>query len=75
MVNVKLAEVDWDKSTVLAGVLLMDCVWILVLDDVTFIDLLTPIPATDGSVLISEFNLGKTTDRAGASPRSLINIR
>ena len=62
MVNVELTDVDWYEATLLAGVLLMDCVWVLVLDDVTFIDCLAPIPATDGPVLISEFNLGKTTD-------------
>jgi hypothetical protein len=62
VVNVKLAAVDWDKTTVLTGILLVDCVWVLVLDDVTFIDCLAPIPATDGSVLISEFNSCVTTD-------------
>jgi hypothetical protein len=62
VVNVKLADVDWDEATVLTGFLLVDCVWILALDDVTFIDCLAPIPATKGSVLISEFNLGGTTD-------------
>jgi hypothetical protein len=62
VVNVKLADVDWDEATVLAGLLLVDCVWILVLDDVALIDCLAPIPATDGSVLIPEFNLGVATD-------------
>ena len=62
MVNVELTDVDWYEATLLAGVLLMYCVWVLVLDDVAFIDCLAPIPATDGPVLISEFNLGKTAD-------------
>ena len=62
VVNVKLTAVDWDETTVLAGVLLVDCVWVLVLDDVTFIDCLAPIPAREGIVLVSEFNLGLTTD-------------
>ena len=62
MVNVKLADVDWDEATLLAVVLLVDCVWVLRVDNVTFIDCLAPVPARDGSVLISEFNLGVTTD-------------
>jgi hypothetical protein len=62
VVNVKLADVDWDEATLLAVVLLVDCVWVLRVDNVTFIDCLAPIPAVDGSVLISEFNLGLTTD-------------
>jgi hypothetical protein len=62
VVNVKLADVDWDEATLLAVVLLVDCVWVLRVDNVTFIDCLAPVPAIDGSVLISEFNLGMTTD-------------
>jgi hypothetical protein len=62
VVNVKLADVDWDEATLLAVVLLVDCVWVLRVDNVTFIDCLAPVPAIDGSVLISEFNLGVTTD-------------
>jgi hypothetical protein len=62
VVNVKLTAVDWDETTVLADVLLVDCVWVLVLDDVTFIDCLAPIPAREGIVLVSEFDLGVTTD-------------
>jgi len=62
VVNVKLAAVDWDETTVLADVLLMDFIRVLVLDGIAFIDCLAPIPATDGPVLISEFNLGKTAD-------------
>jgi hypothetical protein len=62
VVNVKLADVDWDEATLLAVVLLVDCVWVLRVDNVTFIDCLAPVPAGDGSVLISEFNLGVTTD-------------
>ena len=62
VVNVKLTAVDWDETTVLAGVLLVDCVRVLVLDDVTFIDCLAPIPAREGIVLVSEFDLSVTTD-------------
>lgn len=62
VVNVKLTAVDWDETTLLAGVFLVECVWVLVLDDVTFIDCLAPIPAREGIVLVSEFNLGLTTD-------------
>jgi len=53
---------DWDETTLLAGVLLVDCIWVLVLNDVTFIDCLAPIPALNGSGLISKFNLGLSTD-------------
>jgi hypothetical protein len=62
VVNVKLAAVDWHETTVLADVLLVDFIWVLVLDDITFIDCLAPIPTTDGSVLVSEFNSCVTTD-------------
>ena len=62
VVNVKLTAVDWDETTVLANVFFVDCVWVLVLDDVTFIDCLAPIPAREGIVLVSEFDLGMTTD-------------
>lgn len=62
VVNVKLTAVDWDETTVLADVLLVDCVWVLVLDDVTFVNCLAPIPAREGIVLVSEFDLSVTTD-------------
>jgi hypothetical protein len=62
VVNVELTDVCWNEATLLAGIFLMDCVWVLVLDDVTFIDCLAPVPALKRSALISEFNLGKTTD-------------
>jgi hypothetical protein len=62
VVNVKLTAVDWDETTLLTGVFLVECVWVLVLDDVTFIDCLAPIPTREGIVLVSEFNLGLTTD-------------
>jgi hypothetical protein len=62
VVNVKLAAMDWDETTVLAGVLLVDCVWVLVLDNITFVNCLASVPARDGIVLVSEFNLGVTTD-------------
>ena len=53
---------DWDETTVLADVLLVECIWVLVLNDVTFIDCLAPIPVREGIVLVSEFDLGVTTD-------------
>jgi hypothetical protein len=62
VVNVKLAAMDWDETTVLAGLLLVECVWVLVLDDVTFIDCLASVSAREGIVLVSEFDLGMTTD-------------
>ena len=62
VVNVKLTAVDWDETTLLTGVFLVECIWVLVLDDVTFIDCLAPIPAREGIVLVSEFDLSVTTD-------------
>jgi hypothetical protein len=62
VVNVKLATVDWDETTVLTDILLVDYVWVLVLDDVTFIDCLASVPTREGIILVSEFNLGVTTD-------------
>ena len=53
---------DWDETTLLTGVFLVECIWVLVLDDVTFIDCLAPIPTREGIVLVSEFDLGVTTD-------------
>ena len=62
MVNVKLTAVDWDETTVLAGLLLVDCVWVLVLDNITFVNCLASVSAREGIVLVSEFDLGMTTD-------------
>jgi len=38
MVYVKLADVYWLEVAVLAVILLVDCVWVLALDDVASID-------------------------------------
>ena len=62
VVNVKLAAMDWDETTVLAGVLLVECVWVLVLDNITFVNCLASVSAREGIVLVSEFDLGMTTD-------------
>ena len=62
VVNVKLTAVDWDETTLLTGVFLVECVWVLVLNNVTFVNCLAPIPAREGIVLVSEFDLGLTTD-------------
>ena len=62
VVNVKLAAVDWDETTVLAGLLLVDCVWVLVLDNITFVNCLASVSAREGIVLVSEFDLCMTTD-------------
>ena len=62
VVNVKLTAVDWDETTLLTGILLMECVWVLVLDDVTFIDCLATVPAREGIVLVPEFDLGVAAD-------------
>ncbi len=53
---------DWDETTVLAGLLLVECVWVLVLDNITFVNCLASVSAREGIVLVSEFNLGMTTD-------------
>ena len=62
VVNVKLTAVDWDETTVLAGLLLVDCIWVLVLDNITFVNCLASVPTREGIVLVSEFDLGMTTD-------------
>ena len=62
VVNVKLTAVDWDETTLLTSVFLVECIWVLVLDDVTFIDCLASIPAREGIVLVSKFDLSVTTD-------------
>jgi hypothetical protein len=62
VVNVKLADVDWDEATLLTGVLLVDCVWVLRLNNVTFVDFLAPVSTGERLVLISEFKFGITTD-------------
>ena len=38
VVYVKLADVNWLESAVLAVILLVDCIWVLGLDDVASID-------------------------------------
>jgi hypothetical protein len=45
VVNVELTCVLWLKPAVLTKVLLVDSVWVLVLNDVALIDSLAPIPA------------------------------
>ena len=35
---------DWHKATMLTGVLLMQCVWVLALDDGTLVDSDTLVP-------------------------------
>jgi len=62
VVNVKLADVDWDEATLFTGVLLVNCVWVLRLNNVTFVDLPAPVSTGDGIVLVSEFKFGITTD-------------
>jgi hypothetical protein len=62
VVNVELADVDWDEATFFAGRFSMYFVWVLQLVNVTFIDCLAPVSAGERLVLISEFNLGVTTD-------------
>ena len=62
VVNVKLTAVDWHETTALAGLLLVECVWVLVLDNITFVNCLASVSAREGIVLVSEFDLGMTTD-------------
>ena len=62
MVNVKLADVDWDEATLFTGVLLVNCVWVLRLNNVTFVDFPAPVSTRDGIILVSEFKFGITTD-------------
>jgi hypothetical protein len=57
-----LAAVDWDETTVLAGVLLVYRIWVLAVDNITLVNCLASIPAREWIVLVSEFNLGVTTD-------------
>lgn len=65
MVNVKLATVYWLEVTVLAVVLLVDCVWVDQLCVITLPDLTAPVPTGKGrSVLVSDFNSCITTDGA-----------
>lgn len=45
VVHIQLANVLRDKTTLLAGIFLMDCIWVLVLNYVAFIDSPTPVPA------------------------------
>ena len=54
----------WYKATVLTGVLLVDCVWVLGLNDVALVDSLAPVPAMQGLGLVSQLESGGTTDRA-----------
>jgi len=62
VVNVELTDVDWDKATLFTGRFSMYLIWVLQLVNVAFIDCFAPVPAGERLVLISEFNLGVTTD-------------
>ena len=43
---------DWYKATVLTGVLLMDCVWVLGLNNVALVNSLASVPAMQGLGLV-----------------------
>ena len=65
----------WYKATVLTGVLLVDCVWVLGLNDVALVDSLTSVPAMKGLGLISQLESCGTTDRARSRAISFVVIR
>ena len=54
----------WYKATVLTDIFLVDCVWVLGLNDVALVNSLTPVPAMKWLGLVSQLESGGTTDRA-----------
>jgi len=63
VVYVQLTDVYWLEVAVLAVVLLMDCVWVLALDDVTSVN--SEASVSTGSrrhSTVSKFNFSRTTD-------------
>jgi len=63
VVYVQLADVNRLKVTVLAIVLLVDCVWVLVLVMGFLVDSLTLVASTKGGCFrVSKFDFGRATD-------------
>ncbi len=63
VVYVQLADVYWLEVAVLAVVLLVDCVWVLALDDVASVN--REAPVSTGSrrhSTVSEFDFNRATD-------------
>ena len=53
MVNIELRDVYWYKPTLLTFCAFMSSVWILVVDDVAFIDSLASVPTREWISFIS----------------------
>jgi hypothetical protein len=48
VVNVELTDVYWLEVAVLAVVLLVDCVWVSILDDGALVDCIAPVLTGNG---------------------------
>jgi len=63
VVYVQLADVYWLEVTMLAVVLLVDCVWVGVLHNGFLVDSLTLVASTEGCCFgVSKFDFGRATD-------------
>ena len=67
MVYIELTDVYWYEPTLLTFCTFMSSVWILVVDDVAFIDSLASVPARKWIGFVSQFNLSGATNRARGS--------
>jgi hypothetical protein len=67
VVYIKLTDVYWYESTLLTLCAFMSSVWILVVDDVAFIDSLTSVPTREWISFISQLDLSGATNRARGS--------
>jgi hypothetical protein len=67
VVYIKLTDVYWYEPTLLTFCTFMSSVWILVVDDVAFVDSLASIPASKWILFISQLDLSGATNRARGS--------
>lgn len=75
VVHIQLADVIRYKPALLTGIFLIDCIRVLVLNYVAFVDSLAPVPARQWVFRVSQFDLGGTTYGTSGSAFCLVDIR
>jgi hypothetical protein len=59
----------------LTGILLVQCIWILVLNDVAFVNFFASVPARQWVLGVSQLDLGGTTYGTSGSTFCLVDFR
>jgi hypothetical protein len=74
VVYIKLTDVYWYEPTLLTFCAFMSSVWILVVNDIAFVNSLASISTRKRVVLISQLDLGGATNRARGSAFCLVMV-